>query len=70
MEDRVEKTIFGMDPFTFIYGGICWITFVYLMFFDGIVYNWWNWIIALVMSGILAGFWPIYWTIVLFRHFF
>lgn len=38
-------------------------TFVYLTFFDGYIYNAWNWIIALPINAILASMWPIYWTI-------
>jgi hypothetical protein len=38
-------------------------TFVYLTFFDGYEYNWWNWVVALAVNGILAEIWPIYWFI-------
>lgn len=38
-------------------------TFVYLMFFDGYIYNWWNWLVALAVNGFLAEIWPIYWLI-------
>ncbi len=36
-------------------------TFVYLTFFDGYNYNWWNWIFVIPANGILAEIWPIYW---------
>lgn len=45
-------------------------TFGKLTFFNGYVYNWWNWIIAIGVNGFLAEFWPIYWLILrpLFGH--
>lgn len=48
--------------------GIIWTTgtigtFIYLTFFDGFVYNAWNWIIAIPLNGFLASMWPIYWLI-------
>ena len=42
-------------------GGLA--TFVKLTFFDGYVYNWWNWIIALPVNAFLGEIWPIYWAI-------
>jgi uncharacterized membrane protein YecN with MAPEG domain len=39
----------------------CIATFGKLMFFDGHVYNWWNWIIAFAINDFLAMFWPLYW---------
>lgn len=38
-------------------------TQIYLIFFDGYVYNWWNWIIAVPVSLVLGEIWPIYWLI-------
>ena len=38
-------------------------TFVYLTFFDGYIYNWWNWAIALPCNFVLAAIWPVYWGI-------
>lgn len=38
-------------------------TFVYLTFFDGYIYNAWNWLIALPVNFFLATIWPIYWGI-------
>ena len=60
------KTIFDMDPFTFVYAGISWVTFVYAMFFDGIVYTWWNWPIAIGTSAFFAALWPVYWIMEIF----
>ncbi len=39
------------------------ITFIYLIFFDGYIYNWWNWIIAVPINVFLSNIWPIYWLI-------
>ncbi len=39
-------------------------TFVKLTFFDGYVYNWWNWIIAFPVNEFLAAIWPLYWAII------
>lgn len=36
-------------------------TFIFLMFFDGIVYTWWNWIIAIPVNLFLSVIWPLYW---------
>ena len=38
-------------------------TFAFLTFFDGYVYNWWNWLIALPINILLAQMWPVYWLI-------
>lgn len=38
-------------------------TFVYLTFFDGYVYTWWNWLIAIPVNLFLGEIWPIYWLI-------
>lgn len=38
-------------------------TFVFLTFFDGYVYNYWNWIIAVPVNFFLGHIWPIYWFI-------
>lgn len=43
-------------------------TLIYLVFFDGTVYNWWNWIFILPIDVFLATIWPIYWIIL--RPFF
>lgn len=43
-------------------------TAIYLIFFDGYVYTWWNWIIAVPISIFLGEIWPIYWAII--RPFF
>jgi hypothetical protein len=39
-------------------------TFVYLAFFDGFRYNYWNWIIAIPVNMFLAEIWPVYWLII------
>jgi len=38
-------------------------TFIYLTFFDGYIYNAWNWIIAIPLNLIVSGIFPIYWAI-------
>lgn len=38
-------------------------TLIYLMFFDGTNYNWWNWIIIVPLNFFLAEIWPIYWML-------
>lgn len=45
-------------------------TFVKLTFFDGYIYNSWNWLIAIPLNEFLAAMWPIYWVILrpLFGH--
>jgi hypothetical protein len=43
-------------------------TFLFLTFFDGYPYNWWNWIPATAANGFSAAIWPIYWGIL--RPFF
>jgi hypothetical protein len=39
-------------------------TFVKLTFFDGAVYNWWNWIVLLPLNEALGSIWPVYWLLV------
>jgi hypothetical protein len=46
--------------FSYLYSAVGLATWVYLSFFDGYVYNSWNWLIALPVNGFLAGIWPIY----------
>jgi hypothetical protein len=38
-------------------------TFIYLVFFEGYSYTWWNWIIAVPVDFFLACIWPIYWVV-------
>ena len=38
-------------------------TQIFLIFFDGYIYNWWNWIIAIPINLFLGEIWPIYWLI-------
>ena len=39
------------------------VTTGYLMFFDGYVYNGWNWLVAVPVNLFLGSIWPIYWGI-------
>jgi hypothetical protein len=58
-----------MERFAFVFwqiGSVC--TFVFLTFFDGYVYNGWNWLIAVPVNAFVAEIWPIYWGIL--RWFF
>jgi hypothetical protein len=36
-------------------------TFVFLTFFDGYRYTWWNWPFTLAANVILSELWPLYW---------
>jgi len=38
-------------------------TFVFLMFFDGYHYTWWNWILVVPLNLLISTFWPIYWLV-------
>lgn len=38
-------------------------TFIFLTFFDGYVYTWWNWLIAVPINIFLSTLWPIYWLV-------
>lgn len=40
------------------------LTQVYLLFFDGTVYTWWNWIIIIPIDLFLGEIWPLYWLII------
>lgn len=44
------------------------VTTIFLIFFDGYRYNWWNWFFAVPIDFMLATIWPIYWLIL--RPFF
>lgn len=46
-----------------IYELAAWATFGKLTFFDGTIYNWWNWGILLPINGFLGQIWPLYWLI-------
>lgn len=37
--------------------------FIFLTFFDGYPYTWWNWAIAIPVNILLSQIWPIYWVI-------
>lgn len=39
------------------------LTFIYLTFFDGYIYNAWNWLIAIPVNFFLSQIWPIYWLL-------
>lgn len=39
------------------------VNFIYLTFFDGTDYNWWNWAIIIPVNAFLSEIWPIYWLI-------
>jgi hypothetical protein len=39
-------------------------TQIFLIFFDGVVYNWWNWLIIIPTSFFQGEIWPIYWLII------
>ncbi len=38
-------------------------TAIYLTFFNGDTYNWWNWLILVPINLFLGSIWPIYWTV-------
>lgn len=38
-------------------------TFVYLTFFSGTDYNWWNWLLIVPLNFFLATIWPLYWLV-------
>lgn len=39
-------------------------TFAKLSFFDGYIFNGWNWLIAIPVNIFLAEIWPVYWLII------
>ncbi|MFT3806079.1 hypothetical protein [Arenimonas sp.] len=43
-------------------------TVIYLTFFDGYNYTWWNWLIAVPVNIFLGFIWPIYWGILAPLH--
>lgn len=49
--------------FLYIYEAVATATFVFLTFFDGYVYNWWNWVVAIPVNLFLSEIWPIFWLI-------
>jgi len=57
MRDLGTKTLLGI----YFLGDLA--TFVYLTFFDGYIYTWWNWLIAVPINFFLAQIWPIHWLI-------
>ena len=53
----MQKLLLGL----YISGDVA--TLLYLTFFDGYVYTWWNWIIVIPINFFLATIWPIYWVV-------
>jgi len=43
-------------------------TLGYLLFFDGTVYTWWNWLPILGLDVLLSQLWLFYWPIHLLAH--
>lgn len=43
------------------YGIVDLATVVFLTFFDGYVYNAWNWLIAIPVNFLMGTIWPLYW---------
>jgi hypothetical protein len=39
------------------------VTFIKLTFFDGYIYNAWNWIVTLPINMFLSQMWPLYWMV-------
>jgi hypothetical protein len=39
-------------------------TFVKLTWYDGYIYNAWNWLIAIPVNFAMAGVWPLYWLMI------
>ena len=63
--DKLKGVFMRADNLWFnlyFYLGMC-PTFIYLTFFDGYVYNSWNWLIAIPVNAFLSGIFPIYWLI-------
>lgn len=56
------RVIHAVFIITYIPGAF--VTWVYLTFFDGYPYNWWNWILVLPINWCLAMIWPVYWAII------
>lgn len=63
--DKFKGTFMRTDNLWFnlyFYLGMC-PTFIYLTLFDGYIYNWWNWLIAIPVNAFLSGIFPIYWLV-------
>lgn len=52
------------DKGALVYGLGSTATFIYLTFFDGYAYTWWNWPIALGVNSVVSAIWPLYWLII------
>lgn len=61
--DRARLGDYGGAVAFAIYEAIVIATFIKLTFFDGYVYNYWNWLIAIPANVFLSHMWPIYWLI-------
>lgn len=46
-----------------LYAVGCAGTFLFLTLFDGFVYTWWNWAIALPVNSFVSSIWPVYWLV-------
>jgi hypothetical protein len=53
----VQKLLLGL----YITGDVA--TLLYLTFFDGYIYTWWNWLIVVPINIFLGTIWPIYWLV-------
>lgn len=49
------------DVLPAIYFAAAMATTLYLSFFDGYSYTWWNWLIAVPVNLFLGSIWPVYW---------
>jgi len=58
-----SRSRFFSSVYVLAFEAIAIATFIYLMFFDGIQYNWWNWIVALPVNLFFSALWPVYWAI-------
>ena len=50
-------------PLLWLYFAADAATFVYLTFFDGYVYTWWNWLLVVTINIFLGTIWHIYWLV-------
>lgn len=52
---------FSQNFLGFLYMAGSAATVIYLTFFDGYVYNWFNWMIAVPVNLFMGSIWPVYW---------
>jgi hypothetical protein len=50
-----------------LYELVAWATSVTLTFFDGYVYNAWNWLIVIPVNVLLGQLWPVHWLVIRLR---